>query len=72
MDECNRSGKAGMRDMGQMTIQEIQKKMDDSLFSEIAWMSSQIMMRETLRKEIYDRRASQGVGAVRALEGSAV
>lgn len=52
-----------MKEIGQMILGELQKMIDDSLFSEIAWMPSQIQMRESLRKEIYDRRRGEGINA---------
>ena len=57
-----------MKEIGQMTLWELQKMVDDSLFStELAWMPSQIHMREHLRKEIYDRRTGKRVYATAEL-----
>lgn len=41
-----------MKPMENMTIKELQKVMDDSLFSEEAWKASQISCREALRGRI--------------------
>ena len=52
-----------MKSIESMLVAELQKIMDDSLFSELAWMPSQIQMRETLRKEIHDRRSGKRISA---------
>ena len=38
-----------MKAMEQMTLPELHRECDNSLFSEIAWMPSQIMFRESIR-----------------------
>ena len=58
-----------MKPMEWMTIPDLQKTIDDSLFSELAWLPSQIMMRESLREEIYERRSSKRFDANGNLDG---
>ena len=59
-----------MKPIEEMTVPELQKQIDDSLFSEIAWQTSQIYYRECLRGYIHDIRSCKRVSTARELEGA--
>ena len=59
-----------MKELGQMTTRQLQKVIDDSLFSDRAWLPSQILLRESVRKVINEHRTSQRFDADGDLAGS--
>ena len=63
-------GKAGMKAIEYMSIKELQKSCDDSLFSPMAWLPAQIHFRECLRHHIVAEVKVQAVVLTQTLLAS--